>query len=580
MDAAYGGMNSGTTSYTAGAVASPTFNTATAPQAHMSNATFNPPDGTVLPDNVAGPSTKRRQSEASESSKKKRTTGPLSMGDVEGDQGHNTTKEKKKKASRACIHCQKAHLTCDDTRPCQRCTKRGIADTCVEGQRKKAKYLLEDSEIPTRRRPTDRSKGSEAPDVVTYQNGLLPNSTSASTIRGNIQTTEPVQQLPQDDPFFNLATNSVYSFGSTAANLEYSILSAMLGNPSPHDDLNMRMPSPPPSTTVSNFPVQNPGWPGVPMETGGMGFMNNGQPAGSASISGPMEVNGVASSNMSMGYDQNPARKMSSDPNANVNANGSSAAGGLKSTINTLAPPTPPTSDHSPSLAAISPAFQTSQHQDWMQAGPSTEVAPKSALPTSQQMVPQAQRTTDVYKSVTEPYDYVDGYHYLMQYLQGRFDKMDILRIVRALAVYRPSLIALQMPLSREDEIFVEQAFQRTMVELEKLISYSGTPTAVWRRTGEICLVGVEFAMLTGWSRAELVEKQKFIYEVFEHQSVVEYWEKFASHAFESSSQTVYSHCVLLKPTGEPIPCAFCFSIRRDVFDLPNVVIGQWLPLL
>ena len=81
---------------------------------------------------------------------------------------------KKKKANRACIHCQKAHLTCDDcscsfptnranfsselnnfpgfffslvARPCQRCIKRGMPNDCVEGHRKKAKYLLDDEEL-------------------------------------------------------------------------------------------------------------------------------------------------------------------------------------------------------------------------------------------------------------------------------------------------------------------------------------------------------------------------------------------------------------------------------------------------
>jgi len=199
---------------------------------------------------------------------------------------------------------------------------------------------------------------------------------------------------------------------------------------------------------------------------------------------------------------------------------------------------------------------------------------------TQSQGLTVRQRSAKVYTDVTTPFDYVDGYHFLMQHLQGRFDKMDILRIVRALAIFRPSLIALQMDLTTEDEIFAEKCFQRSLLELEKLISFSGTPTVVWRRTGEICLVGVEFSMLTEWSQDELVGKRKFVYELFEHQSVVEYWEKFASHAFESSSQSVNCHCVLLKPSGDPIPCAFCFSIRRDVFDLPNVVIGQWLPLL
>lgn len=45
-----------------------------------------------------------------------------------------------------------------------------------------------------------------------------------------------------------------------------------------------------------------------------------------------------------------------------------------------------------------------------------------------------------------------------------RFEKNDILRIVRALAIFRPSLIALQMPLSLDDEVFVEKCFQRSLV--------------------------------------------------------------------------------------------------------------------
>lgn len=57
---------------------------------------------------------------------------------------------------------------------------------------------------------------------------------------------------------------------------------------------------------------------------------------------------------------------------------------------------------------------------------------------------------------------------------------------------------------------------------------------------------------------------------------MVEYWENFASHAFENTTHSVYSHCVLLKPSGAPVPSTFCFSIRRDLFDLPSIVIGTF----
>ena len=59
---------------------------------------------------------------------------------------------------------------------------------------------------------------------------------------------------------------------------------------------------------------------------------------------------------------------------------------------------------------------------------------------------------------------------------------------------------------------------------------------------------------------------------------MVEYWENFASHAFESTTQSVVSHCVLLKPNGAPVPCTFCFSIRRDIMDLPSIIIGEYSP--
>lgn len=108
------------------------------------------------------------------------------------------------------------------------------------------------------------------------------------------------------------------------------------------------------------------------------------------------------------------------------------------------------------------------------------------------------------------------------------------------------------MRLTVEDEVFLERSFQRTLIELEKLISFSGTPTVVWRRTGEIVLVGTEFLMLSEWKREELLgletvvgashgpisskAKRKYIFEVLDEKATVEYYETFAAHAFESSS--------------------------------------------
>ncbi|KDQ21277.1 hypothetical protein BOTBODRAFT_25699 [Botryobasidium botryosum FD-172 SS1] len=439
-------------------------------------------------------------------------------------EGKHRDGPKKKKASRACALCQKAHLTCDDSRPCQRCVRRGVSDACVEGHRKKAKYLLDEEELEAMKKSKEQAKHKAEQQAAMAAQGV-PNTS----------------YMDDSNQLFDLSFDPSYTFGSQAANLEYSILSAILGNP--------------PSDSQS-------------------GEANEGL-SGANSIADTSSWQ-PSSTNTSMSRPMPLILQQSTSPNQSQVHTPNSMS------VN-LPPYQGPNSNEQvsgiPDLASV--YASTSSSTNTSPAMPSLSYPPTGSNSTNEyDSRPGGRGAGTVYDQVTRPYDYKEGYHFLMKYLHDRFEKNDILRVVRALAIVRPSLIALQMPLTNEDEVFVEKAFQRTLQELEKLISFSGTPTVVWRRTGEICLVGVEFTVLTEWSRRELLSSKKFIYELFENQSVVEYWEQFAQHAFENSTQSVYSHCVLLKPSGEPVPCAFCFSIRRDIFDLPNVIIGQWLPLL
>jgi hypothetical protein len=98
------------------------------------------------------------------------------------------------------------------------------------------------------------------------------------------------------------------------------------------------------------------------------------------------------------------------------------------------------------------------------------------------------------------------------------------------------------MPMSEEDEVFLERSFQRTLIvrnklptsvslvttapadhakELEKLISYSATPTAVWRRTGEVCYVNAEFCKLVSQTSSDLLVSKTYIYQLFARVSYV-----------------------------------------------------------
>ncbi|KAI0637281.1 hypothetical protein C8Q77DRAFT_1216037 [Trametes polyzona] len=46
------------------------------------------------------------------------------------------TRTKRRQVKNACTNCQKACKKCDDARPCLRCVRYGIADDCVDSQRK------------------------------------------------------------------------------------------------------------------------------------------------------------------------------------------------------------------------------------------------------------------------------------------------------------------------------------------------------------------------------------------------------------------------------------------------------------
>lgn len=270
-----------------------------------------------------------------------------------------------------------------------------------------------------------------------------------------------------------------------------------------------------------------------------------------------------------------------------------------------------------------------------------------------------ARRSRDpssIYENVQQPYSYTDGFHGLTAFLQKRFTPQKTLRIAKALASIRPSFISCTKTLNRDDLIFMEKCFQRTLFEYEDFINKCGTPTIVCRRTGEVAAVGREFCLLTGWSKDVLLgnepnrnvntghnvgsasavssrggtstphgsgetgleaddearSKPVFLAELLDDDSVIEFYEDFARLAFGDSRGSVTRQCKLLKyktaadyaaerdPTrnemggsrpmkpiynGGPlgihqltgkdgkVECSYCWTVRRDVFDIPMLLV-------
>ncbi|KAG0230774.1 Transcriptional regulator of nonfermentable carbon utilization [Actinomortierella wolfii] len=438
---------------------------------------------------------------------------------------------RRKKASRACFHCQKAHLTCDDSRPCQRCIKRDLADTCADGLRKKAKYLQDtyDSPLPANN-PTATTTTQDQQNTT----GILDSTQQQFLDAANQQAN--LNGAMVDPTLFPFPmTGAEYgTFGSETVNLEYSIISNMLSSPTGElnqlSDLSM----------VENWPR-------------GSAFdsLTNGHPNAAAVAAAAAAANQqLRSVNGGLG---NVGGQHTNGNNTLRTGNGNT--NGLSNGNSLL--------NHGMGGGNTSSALH-----------------PTSAITRPSKRKFPSNTPENVYANTKQPFNYTEGFHYLLQYVREKMDKEEMMRICRAMAMFRPSFIALIMNLTPEDLIFMEKCFQRTILEFEKLISFSGTPTVVWRRTGEIALVGKEFSLLTQWGRDQLVGKKTYIYELMDHQSAVEYWEKFSTHAFENTEQTVMTTCILLSPTNRVVPCTFCFTIKRDIFDIPLAIVGNFLPIL
>jgi hypothetical protein len=79
--------------------------------------------------------------------------------------------------------------------------------------------------------------------------------------------------------------------------------------------------------------------------------------------------------------------------------------------------------------------------------------------------------------------------------------------------------------LTNIDLIFIEEAFERLLLDYDRVFSTQGIPACLWRRTGEIYKGNREFAELVGVGIEQLREGRLCIYELMEEESAVNYWE-------------------------------------------------------
>ncbi|KFA53184.1 hypothetical protein S40293_03199 [Stachybotrys chartarum IBT 40293] len=617
------------------------------------------------------------------------------MGDSNASGASGETKKKydpkdplrprRKKARRACYACQRAHLTCGDERPCKRCIKRGLADACQDGVRKKAKYLHDAP--PEALGPVLGPTFNTSPGI-TRPNGHRQDSNASDTSVTNTPSSAFFPQAGASATFPVYPPNNQNSVGmsdSMAFNPQASPVSPSFqtpaaNGPSPLNGMPMTSsmefnalfdPSNPALYNFDleglNFGSQYAGWEFGILNKMGLGAEtppreNSLAPtptheAAYAALFGNGNTPGY-DGNMLTGdfssVEQKPSMYSQGNlqhglPHAYAIAAGPNNLAS-PSTENTASPQPTTTLDGSPKLGGFGPL-------------PAVSTAPRpkqqKQQKSNQSLLGKRQRdSASIYESVKEPYPYTAGFHNLISFLRKRFPLNKLLKIARALGEIRPSFISCTKNLTREDLVFMEKCFQRTLVEFDDFLERCPAPALVCRRTGEVAAVNKEFIALTGWTKEVLLGQEPnlniharpstsssgqegegglrsspvanrpatasdagagwpqpvFLAELMDDDSVVDFYRDFAQLAFEDSRGKVQRSCRLMKyRTNDSTPqkgvaeqrpgilgsrvtridgehgiskiekdgkvdCTYCWTIKRDVFDIPMMIIVNFLP--
>ncbi|KAF9947023.1 hypothetical protein BGZ65_009201 [Modicella reniformis] len=160
-----------------------------------------------------------------------------------------------------------------------------------------------------------------------------------------------------------------------------------------------------------------------------------------------------------------------------------------------------------------------------------------------------------------KPYNYVNGYSRLQRYMDTQSVAQSLMDI---------------------DLVHVEEAFERLLLDYDRVFSSMGIPACLWRRTGEIYKGNKEFAALVSVPLEMLREGRLCIYELMAEESAVNYWEKYGNIAFDAGQKAVLTSCLLKNPDPDNqnvISCCFSFTIRRDKYNIPTMIVGNFLPV-
>ncbi|KAK4701309.1 hypothetical protein P7C70_g4930, partial [Phenoliferia sp. Uapishka_3] len=525
----------------------------------------------------------------------------------------STTKKDKKprrsKVAEACRFCRRSHMSCDAGRPCGRCVKRDIAHLCRE-------------EPTTTAAPSANSKPALPPIATTTTStpiasgsGVDNGGGASGSGNGNLIVNGSPHQAQSSSLHLDLGQQ--HNHNNAAAPHQPGLSNPGLSQPNlsfapsyHQDDQHIPM-------LTSNFNLAMldlaSGQEGMGAGLGLDGF--DGQAGGG----GEGEFHGLGLSEFLQSLHDTPfltdpqlQQPISSADNGGIGMSGIQESSGGQA--------------QQDGGGAPIGRRETKSNGNSVPGSPINKTERFLLTAADQKDGSRSDRLARVIHAKFEagllrPYNHVAGYTRLMRWMADNMSQSSRQRTLHTLSEFRPAFRAIASGLTDLDLVFIEEAFERLLLDYDRVFSSMGIPSCLWRRTGEIYKGNKEFAALVGVPIEHLQGGKLAIYELMAEESAVNYWEKYGNIAFDSGQKAVLTSCVLVnqsvlskkrkKVGGDKAKnredaminvsfssyllfrgrgrseelicgvvgqqCCFSFTIRRDSYAIPSMIVGNFL---
>ncbi|QPG76760.1 hypothetical protein FOA43_004154 [Brettanomyces nanus] len=545
---------------------------------------------------------------------------------------------KRKKLDTACVYCRRSHMICDTGRPCQRCIKRNIGHLCHDEPASKVKKqqlasteeftihskVPSQSEFQATITPDPSLKAASTSETVDAGSEAMVNATASKLITTNYQPQrtadenrilglykhKPTEQSAESIGYesgqkqqVNLASAAINQrpfFYSEHAGSEFNSLTEFLSMIDDTDVIN--------SINMNNDPMLHK------LETASaLGYSTNNS---STNLNGlPQFESGLFSAEKSSASLQNQARITINSSQASlmtsfrqpgqsqIQLQQSQQQPAVNYSYQQLSDqpleisrqsgqlvqpgqPLQPAQQGQPSISAGQSQIQFQEGATGVPyvsdaardkffltaADPTTEISPEERL---KQVI-----NAKLEAGLLKPYNYAKGYQRLQNYMDNHMAESSRQRILKPLSTFRPGFRAVAKTLKDIDLVLVEENFERMLLDYDRVFTSMAIPACLWRRTGEIYRGNKEFASLVEVSIDDLKNGKLTIYELMTEESSVNFWEKYGAIAFDKTQKAVLTSCNLRTKDGlRKKNCCFSFTIRRDRYNIPSCIVGNFIPI-